>query len=70
MVENPPAKRETPVLSLRWNDCLEKEMSTHSSSLAWEIPWAEKAGRLSPWGLKRVRYYLVTKQQQQFCKMT
>ena len=46
MVENPPAKKETPVLSLGWNDGLEKKMSTHSSSLAWEIPRAEKAGRL------------------------
>ena len=44
---------ETQVRSLGWEDPLEKEMATHSSTLAWKIPWTEEPGRLlSPWGLK------------------
>jgi len=39
--------------------------ATHSSILAWEIPWTEEAGGLLSVGLQRVRYNLVTKQQQQ-----
>ena len=46
MVKNLPAMQETQVWSLDWEDPLEKEMSTHSSILAWEIPWTEKPGRL------------------------
>ena len=46
MVKNPPAMKETWVLSLGWEDSLEKEMATHSSILAWRIPWAEESGRL------------------------
>ena len=38
------------VLSLGWEDPLEKEMTTHCSSLAWKIPWTEDPG--SPWGFK------------------
>ena len=41
-----PAMRETWVQSLGWEDPLEMEMATHSSTLAWEVPWTEKAGRL------------------------
>ena len=41
MVKNPPAKQETQVQSLDQEDLLEKEMATHSSILAWEIPWTE-----------------------------
>ena len=41
------------VQSLDWDDLLEKELTTHSSILAWEIPWAEESGRLSPRGCKR-----------------
>ena len=41
---------------------MEKAVVTHSSILAWEIPWKEKLGGLSPWGHKRVRHDLVTKQ--------
>ena len=41
MVKKPPAKQETRVRSLPWEDPLEKEMVTHSSILAWEIPWTE-----------------------------
>ena len=41
MVKNLPAVKETWVLSLGWEDPLEKEIATHSSILAWEIPWTE-----------------------------
>ena len=51
MVNNPPAKQETWVQSLGWEDPLEEEMATYSSILAWEIPWTEEPGRLySPGG--------------------
>ena len=55
MVKNPPAMKETWVLSLGWEDSLEKEMATHSSILAWRIPWAEESGRLQSMRLHRVR---------------
>ena len=42
MVKNPPAMRETQVQSLVWEDPLEKGMVTHSSILAWRIPWTEE----------------------------
>ena len=45
---------ETLVRSLGQEDPLEKEMSTHSSTLAWKIPWMEEPGRLQSMGLKRV----------------
>ena len=47
-----PPMRETQVRSLSREDPLEKEMVTHSSILAWRIPWTEKPGRLHPWGGK------------------
>ena len=50
-----PAMRETWVRSLGWEDPLEKEMATHSSTLAWKIPWMEEPGRLQSTGLQRVR---------------
>ena len=46
MVKNLPAVPETWIQSLNWEDPLEKEMATHSSILAWEIPWTEEPGRL------------------------
>ena len=46
VVKNLPAKQETWIQSLRWEDNLEKEMATHSSIFAWEIPWTEEPGRL------------------------
>ena len=46
MVKNPPARWETWVLSLDWEDPLEKGMATHSSILFWRIPWTEKPGGL------------------------
>ena len=43
------------VLSLgHWKDPLEKETATHSSILAWKIPWTEEPGGYSPWGLKEL----------------
>ena len=54
MVKNPPARYETRVWSLDWEDSLEKGMATHSSILAWRIPWTEEPGRggYSSWALK------------------
>ena len=47
--------QETRVQSLGWEDLLEKEMATHSSILAWKIPWTEEPGRLQSMGSQRVR---------------
>jgi hypothetical protein len=41
------------VWSLGQEDCLEKEMATHSSILAWEIPWTEEPGGYQPWGCEK-----------------
>ena len=46
MVKNPPVMQETWILSLGQEDPLEKGMSTHSSILAWRLPWTEEAGGL------------------------
>ena len=46
--------RENQVLSLGWEDPLEKEMATHSSTLAWKIPWKEEPGRIQSMGSQRV----------------
>ena len=51
MVKSPPAKR---VRSLAWENPLEEGMATHSSILAWEIPWTEEPGRLQSSGSQRV----------------
>ena len=64
MVKNLPAKQEMQVQSLDWEDPLEKEMATHSSILAWGIPWTEERGGLESMGSQRVRHDLATKQQQ------
>ena len=53
LVKNLPTMQETWVQSLGWED-LEKEMATHSSILAWEIPWTEESGRLQSWGYKEL----------------
>ena len=45
MIKNLPAMPETLVVSLGWEDLLKKEMATHSSMLAWEIPWTEEPGK-------------------------
>ena len=49
-----PGMRGTWVRSLGWEDPLGKEMATHSSILAWRIPWREESGRLRPWGRKEL----------------
>ena len=51
-----PAMRETRVQSLGQEDTLEKEMATHSSILAWRIPWMEEPGGLQSMGSQRVRH--------------
>ena len=55
-VKRLPAMRETQIQSLGREDPLEKEMATHSSILAWKIPWTEEPGRLQSMGLQRVRH--------------
>jgi len=54
MVKNLPEMQETQVRSLGQKDPLEKEMATHSSILAWKIPWAEKPGELQSIKSQRV----------------
>ena len=56
MVKCLPAMWETQVRSLGQEDTLEKEMATHSSTLAWKIPWTEEPGRLQSMGSQRVRH--------------
>ena len=58
-VKRLPAVRETWVRSLGWEDPLEKEMATHSSTLVWKIPWTEEPGRLQSMGSQRVRHYYI-----------
>ena len=53
-VKHLPTVRETRLQSLAWEDPLEKAMATHSSILAWKIPWTEEPGRLQSMGLQRV----------------
>ena len=55
-VKNPPAAQETQAQSLGREDPLEKAMPTHSSILAWRIPWTEEPGGLQSMGSKRVRH--------------
>ena len=54
--KNVPAMQETWVASLGWEDPLEKGMSTHSSILAWRIPWTEEAGGLWSKESQKVRH--------------
>ena len=65
MVKNSLANAGDAGLILDQEDLLGKEMATHSSILEWENLWTEEPGNYSPWGHKRVRYNLATKQQQQ-----
>ena len=67
MVENLPAMSETWVRSLGWEDPLEKGKATHSSILAWRIPWTEEPGGLHTvsMGLQRVRHDWVSEQHQE-----
>ena len=54
MVKNPPAMQETWVQPLVWEDVLEKDMSTHSSILAWRTSWTEEPSGLQSMGSQRV----------------
>ena len=56
MVKCLPAVQETGVQSLGWEDPLEKGMTTHSSILAWRIPWMEEPGGLQSIGSQRLRH--------------
>ena len=53
-VQRLPTMWETRVQSLGWEEALEKEMATHSSTLAWKIPWTEEPGRLQSMRSQRV----------------
>ena len=59
-VKRLPAMWDTWVQSLGQEDPLEREMATHSSTLAWKIPWTEESGRLQSMGLQRVRHDCAT----------
>ena len=65
VLNNLPSMQETWVQSLGQEDPLEKEMATHSSILAWRIPWTEKPARLQSIELQRVGHNQATKHQQQ-----
>ena len=56
MVKNLPAMWETWIQSLGWEDPLEKELATHSSTLAWRIPWTKEPGGLQSMESQRVRH--------------
>ena len=56
VAQNLPAMQESWVQSLGQQDSLEEGMATHSSILAWKIPWTEEPGRLQSMGSKRVRH--------------
>ena len=55
-IKHLPVMQKTWVQSLGWEDSLEKEMATHSSILAWRIPWTEEPSKLQSVGLQRVRH--------------
>ena len=57
MVKRLPTTQETQVQSLGWEDLLEKEMATHSSILAWKIPWTEEPVRLQSMGLQELTLF-------------
>ena len=56
MVKRLPAMQETQVRPLGQEDPVEEEMATHSSILAWKIPWSEKPDRLQSMGSQKVRH--------------
>ena len=64
ILNNPPAMLETWVQSLGWEDLLEEGMATHSSLLAWRIPWTEEPGGLQSIGLQKSRTRLSDKYSQ------
>ena len=57
IVKRLSAMQETRVQALGWEDPLEKEMATHSSTIAWKIPWTEEPGRLQSIGSQRIGHY-------------
>ena len=59
-VKKLPVRQETRVRSLGWEDPLQEEMATHSSILAWKIPWTEKPGGLQSMQSQRVGHARVT----------
>ena len=59
-VKRLPSVWEIQVRSLDWEDALEKEMATHSTTLAWKIPWTKEPGRLQSMGSQRVEHDRVT----------
>ena len=59
-VKNLPAKQETCIRSLGWEDFLKEGMATRSSFLAWRIPWTQEPGGLQSTGSQRVRHNLAT----------
>ena len=61
--KNLPAMQETWVQLLGWEDPLEKGTATHSSILAWRVPWTEEPGGLQSVGSQRVGHNLATKQE-------
>ena len=65
VVKNLPAMQETQVRSLGWDDPEEKGVATHSSILAWEIPWPEEPGRLQSMGLQK-RHNLLNNDSKEF----
>ena len=64
VVKNLPGIQEIQIWSLGQEDPLEKEMATHPSILAWEIPWTDKPGGLQSMGFQRVGHDLEIRQQQ------
>ena len=68
-VKNPPAIQETQVQSLDQKAHLEEEMATHSSIVAWEIPWTEQSGGLQSIRLQRVGHNLAYVQAQRHKQM-
>ena len=67
VVKNPPANAGDAGLSLGWEDPLEKEMATHFTILAWEIPWTEEPGGLQSLVSHRVGHDWATKNKKQIC---
>ena len=65
ILKNPPAMCETRIPTLGQEDPLEKGMATHSSILAWRIPWTEEPGGLQSMGLPRVRHDWATSPHEQ-----
>ena len=59
--------QKTQIQSLEWEGPLEEEMATHSSILAWKVPWTKEPGGLQYMGLQRVIHNLATELQAQAC---